>query len=173
LSRSTRRLKGGDPFIFGRGGDEAIALASAGIPYRIVSGVTAGLAALAAASIPATLRGVNQAVIFAAGHTGAEDELDWTALARTGQPIVVYMAMRNMQTIVDALGHGGLAPDTPAAVIMAATMAQERIVISRLDRLVGDVMAIGLGLPGLIVIGDIVEARDRLMQRVAELGAVR
>ena len=173
LARAGRRvvrLKGGDPGMFGRGGEEAIALAEAGIPYRIVSGVTAGLAALAAASIPPTLRGVNQAIIFATGHAGAENELDWTALARTGQPIVIYMAMRNMQTIVDALSHGGLTPDTPAAVIMSATMANERIVISRLDRLVDDVLAIGLGLPGLIVIGDIVAARKLLLQRAAEFG---
>jgi len=75
-----------------------------------------------------------------------------------------------MQTIVDALSHGGLAPDTPAAVIMSATMANERIVISRLDRLVDDVLAIGLGLPGLIVIGDIVAAREMLLQRATEFG---
>jgi uroporphyrin-III C-methyltransferase len=167
------RLKGGDPCIFGRGGEEAIALARAGIPYRIVAGVTAGLGALAAASIPATLRGVNQAIIFASGHSGAEDDLDWSALARTGQPIVIYMAMRNVQHIVEALGRGGLAPDTPAAVIVAATMADQHIVISRLDRLVDDVIATGVGLPGLIVVGDIVAARDRLLHLVAEVEAAR
>jgi uroporphyrin-III C-methyltransferase len=168
--RRVLRLKGGDPLIFGRGGEEAIALAPAGIPYRIVSGVTAGLAALAVASIPATLRSVNQAIIFTAGHTGAEHDTDWAALARTGQPIVIYMAMRNMQHIIDALVRGGFASDTPVAVIMAATMAQERVVISTLDRLLDDVNAVGLGLPGLMVIGDIVAAREKLMQRVAELG---
>lgn len=176
LARSGRRvvrLKGGDPFVFGRGGDEAIALASAGIPYRIVSGVTAGLAALAAALIPATLRGVNQALIFAAGYNGADDDLDWAALARTGQPIVIYMAMRNMQHVSEALIQGGLSGDTPAAVIMAATMAQERVVISRLDRLVEDIKAAGAELPGLLVVGDIVAARDRLMERVAELSHAR
>jgi uroporphyrin-III C-methyltransferase len=171
--RRVLRLKGGDPFIFGRGGDEAIALAAAHIPYRIVSGVTASLAALAAALIPATLRGVNQAIIFAAGHTGPEDDLDWAALARTGQPIVVYMAMRNMEHIVEALTQGGLPPATPAAVIMAATMARERIVISRLDRIADDVRAAGVGLPGLLVVGDIVAARDRLLQRIAEFGEVQ
>lgn len=167
------RLKGGDPFIFGRGGDEAIALASAGIPYRIVSGVTAGLAALAAALIPATLRGVNHAIIFAAGHSGAETALDWAALARTGQPIVIYMAMRNMPPIVEALRQGGLGPDTPAAVIMAATLPQERVVISSLGRVVDDVTAAGLHLPGLLVVGDIVAARDQLLVRLAELEGAR
>ena len=92
------RLKGGDPCMFGRGGEEAIALADAGIPYRIIPGITAGLAALAAASIPATMRGVNQAVIFVTGH--ADADFDWAALARTGQPIVIYMAMRNVEPIV-------------------------------------------------------------------------
>src|SRR6185436_13360801 len=76
------RLKGGDPFVFGRGGEEALTLSAAGVPFRVIPGVTAGLAALAAASIPATLRGINRAVIFAAGH-GLDDGFDWAPLART------------------------------------------------------------------------------------------
>ncbi len=167
------RLKGGDPLIFGRGGDEAIALAAAGIPYRIVSGVTAGLAAMAAALIPATLRGVNQAIILAAGHSGSDDTLDWAALARTGQPIVVYMAMRNMPSIAEALVRGGLSADTPAAVIMSATTQDERIVISSLARLGEDLRPVGLHLPGLLVVGEIVAARDQLMHRTAEPGVSR
>ena len=88
------RLKGGDPYIFGRGGEEALALARAGIPFRILPGVTSGFGALAAAGIPATMRGINKAVILATGHAaGTDDDLDWAALARTGQPIVVYMGM--------------------------------------------------------------------------------
>jgi uroporphyrin-III C-methyltransferase len=176
LARAGRRvvrLKGGDPCVFGRGGEEAIALAEADVPYRIVPGVTAALAGLAAASIPATIRGVNQAIIFAAGHNGADDRFDWAALARTGQPIVIYMAMRNVQHIAEALARGGLPPDMPAAVIVAATMPEQRIVISRLDRLVDDVHAIGVGLPGLIVIGDIVLVRDRLLKLAAEVEAAR
>lgn len=172
LARANRRvlrLKGGDPCIFGRGGEEAIALAAARILYRIVPGVTAGLAALAAASIPATLRGVNHAIIFATGHAGPDEQVDWAGLARTGQPIVVYMAMRNARPIAEALMRGGLAPDAPAALIVAATMAQERIVISRLGRLADDVEATGFALPGLIVVGEIVAARDRLLQLAAEL----
>ena len=118
------RLKGGDPFVFGRGGEEAAALAAAGVPFRIMPGVTAGLAALAAALIPATLRGVNRAVIFAAGYgADADGAPDWAALARTGEPIVLYMAMRNLAEIAQALMGGGLAPHTPAAVIAAATTA--------------------------------------------------
>src|SRR6516162_10196411 len=128
------RLKGGDPFVFGRGGEEAMTLASAGVPYRVIPGVTAGLGALAAAAIPATLRGVNRAVIFAAGH-GADEDFDWAPLARTGQPIVFYMVMYNLERIAAALMQGGLAPETPAAVIASATTPKERVLIATLGEL--------------------------------------
>src|SRR6201997_1864738 len=120
------RLKGGDPFVFGRGGEEAMTLARAGIPFRIIPGVTAGLAALAAASIPATLRGINRAVIFAAGH-GADDDFDWGPLARTGQPIVLYMVMHHLERIADTLMAAGLAPQTPAAIIASTATPLQRV----------------------------------------------
>ena len=101
------RLKGGDPFVFGRGGEEAMALAAAGVPFRVIPGVTSGLAALAAAAIPATLRGANRALILAAGH-GADDEFDWAPLARAGQPLVLYMAMQNLDRIAAALMKAGV-----------------------------------------------------------------
>ena len=164
--RKVLRLKGGDPFMFGRGGEEAIALAEAGIPYRIVPGVTAGIAGLATASIPATMRGVNQAITFVTGH--ADAEFDWKALARTGQPIVIYMAMRNIDHITDALARGGLAPSTPTAIIIAATLPEQRIVITRLDKLAGEVGKLGYRLPGLIVIGEIVGVRNQLLKLVTE-----
>lgn len=176
LARAGRRvvrLKGGDPFVFGRGGEEAAALADAAVPYRIVPGITSGLAALSAASIPATMRGVNHAIIFATGHAGPGEEFDWAALARTKQPIAIYMAMRNIKNIVAALARGGLAAHTPAAVIIAATRAQERIVMSRLDRLADDVEAVGVDLPGLIVIGAIVNERDKLLRVIAETEAAQ
>src|SRR5205807_4779460 len=158
------RLKGGDPFVFGRGGEEARALAAAGVPFRIIPGVTAGLAALAAAAIPATLRGVNRAVIFATGQGAAADEgLDWAALARTGQPLVLYMAMRNLETITAALLRGGLQPSTPAAVIVAATTPDERILVSTLAQVAAEARRKGLGTPAIVVIGAIVASRDRLL----------
>jgi uroporphyrin-III C-methyltransferase len=162
--RRVLRLKGGDPNVFGRGGEEALALARAGIPFRVIPGVTAGLAALAAASIPATMRHINQALIFATGQ-GAADEhgLDWAALARTGQPIVIYMAMHNLASIVAALAHGGLAPDTPAAVIAAATTAQEHVLVSRLDRVVAEAQDAGMAPPAIVVIGEIVTLRERIL----------
>jgi len=157
------RLKGGDPFMFARGGEEAAALAAAGVPFRIVPGITAGLAALAAALIPTTRRGINRAVIFAAGYgADAEGAPDWAALARTGEPIVLYMAMRNLGEIADALVAGGLAPQTPVAVIAAVTTAQERVLVSTLERVAADVEAHGIEAPAIVAIGDIVTARSDL-----------
>jgi uroporphyrin-III C-methyltransferase len=165
------RLKGGDPCMFGRGGEEAIALAKAGIPYRIVPGVTAGIAGLSAASIPATMRGVNHAVIFATGH--ADGDFDWASLARTGQPIVIYMAMRNIEHIVAELARGGMAPDTPAAVILAATTPEQQVLISELAVVSDEVRRLGFVLPGLVVFGDIVKMREQLLQLATETEAAR
>jgi uroporphyrin-III C-methyltransferase len=156
------RLKGGDPFVFGRGGEEAIALASASVPYRVIPGVTSGLAALAAASIPATMRGVNRAVIFAAGYGAEEPDVDWAALARTGEPIVLYMPMHHLDVIAGALMRGGVAPATPAAVIVSATSQDERVLISTLEHIAADTRAGGYAPPAIVVIGDIVAMRDRL-----------
>jgi uroporphyrin-III C-methyltransferase len=165
------RLKGGDPCMFGRGGEEAIALAEAGIPYRIIPGVTAGIAALTAASIPATMRGMNHAIIFVTGH--ADGDFDWRALARTGQPIVVYMAMRNVEHIVTELIGGGLAATTPSAVIVSATTPEQRVLVSELSGLPALIHELGFALPGLVVIGDIVTVRERLLQLVSETEAAR
>lgn len=157
------RLKGGDPCVFGRGGEEALALAAAGVPYRIIPGVTAGLAGLTAAAIPATFRGINRAIILAVGYGADDDRADWAALARTGQPIVLYMAMRNLANIADELMRGGLAPSTPAAVIVGATTLDERIVVSTLGCLADDAREHQLGTPAVVVVGEIVNIRKRLL----------
>ncbi len=156
------RLKGGDPFVFGRGGEEAMTLAAAGVPFRIIPGVTSGLAALTAAAIPATLRGVNRAVIFAAGH-GAEENFDWAPLARAGQPLVLYMVMHNLDRIAAALMEGGLAGATPAAVIASATTPRQRVLVSTLDKLAENARAENFEPPAIVVIGDIVTMRGRLI----------
>jgi uroporphyrin-III C-methyltransferase len=156
------RLKGGDPFVFGRGGEEAIALAAAGVPFRIIPGITAGLAALAAASIPATLRGVNRAVIFAAGH-GADEDFDWAPLARAGAPIVLYMVMHNLERISARLQQAGLGAATPAAIVAAATTPNERVLVSTLEMLATDARQQRFEPPAIVVIGDIVKVRDRLI----------
>jgi uroporphyrin-III C-methyltransferase len=160
--RRVLRLKGGDPFMFGRGGEETTALAAAGIPFRVIPGITAGLAALAAAAIPATLRGVNRAVIFAATHA-VEEDFDWAPLARTGQPIVLYMVMHSLERIAAALMQAGLAGTTPAAVIASATTPQERILISTLEKVAADAREQKFEPPAIVVIGDIVNAREQLL----------
>ena len=158
--RRVLRLKGGDPFMFGRGGEEAVALAEASIAFRVLPGLTAGLAGLTAAAIPATMRQTNQAVILATGHAAETSEtLDWAALARTGQPIVLYMATRGLATISAALMQGGMAGDTPAAIIVAATTADQSVLITRLDELAG----IDVPSPAIIAIGSIVAVRQQLL----------
>ena len=164
------RLKGGDPFVFGRGGEEVLALAQAGVPHRIVPGVTAGLAALASAWIPATMRGVNQAVILATGHDPDDDaSMDWSALARTRQPIVLYMGLHNLEGVAVALMRGGLPASTPAAVIASATLPQQRVLVSSLERIAAESQAANVAAPALVVIGDIVHSRRRILDTRAEL----
>ncbi|MCQ4161742.1 uroporphyrinogen-III C-methyltransferase [Roseomonas sp. GC11] len=162
--RRVVRLKGGDPYVFGRGGEEALALAGAGIPCRVVPGLTAGLAGLAAAGIPATLRGVSQAVTLATAHAaeGAPDALDWAALARFGQPIVLYMAMRRLEAVVESLLSGGLPGETPAAVVRAATTPDQAVLEATLATLSGAVRAAGMEGPAVVVVGGIVSARKVL-----------
>jgi len=168
------RLKGGDPFVFGRGGEEVQALAAAGVPFRIIPGITAGLGALVSARIPATMRGVNQAIILATGH-GSDDEggMDWSALARTRQPIVLYMGLRNLEVIAAELMGGGLAANTPAAVIASATLAQERVLVSSLERVAADAHAANFAAPAIVVIGDIVRTRHQLLDAVAQFESSR
>jgi uroporphyrin-III C-methyltransferase len=155
------RLKGGDPFVFGRGGEEVLALVAAKVPFRVVPGITSGLGGLAAAGIPATMRGVNQAIILATAHNPDEqDTTDWAALARTGQPIVLYMAMRTLEAIVAALMNGGLAANTPAAIVASASLPEQRVVDSTLGTLVDDARSSKVGAPAIVVIGDIVRRRQ-------------
>lgn len=161
------RLKGGDPYVFGRGGEEAVKLAEHRIPFRVIPGVTAGLGAMAGALIPATLRGVNQAIVFATGYPAddaANGGLDWAAVARLGQPIVLYMAITRIAAIQQKLLAGGMLADTPTAVIQAATLPEQSLLITRLGRLAEDLSASALGPPAIVVIGQIVAMRARLLE---------
>ncbi len=159
------RLKGGDPFVFGRGAEEAFALVQQGIPFRILPGLTSGLAGLASVGIPATMRGINKAIILATGHAaGTEEDLDWAALAATGQPIVVYMGLKNLEPIVAALRSGGLAASMPAAVVVSAATDGQNLVIGTLDTIVALARKAGLEPPALIVVGEIVAMRAELIQ---------
>jgi uroporphyrin-III C-methyltransferase len=164
------RLKGGDPFVFGRGGEEMLALAAAGVPFRVVPGVTAGLGGLASACIPATMRGVNQAIILATGH-GPDEEgnVDWSALARTRQPIVLYMGLRNLENIATALLHGGLPVSTPAAVVASATLADQQVLVSTLACIASDARTANFTAPAIVVIGDIVRTRQQLLDASAQV----
>lgn len=171
--RKVLRLKGGDPYVFGRGGEEALALAAAGIPFRVIPGITAGIGGLAAALIPATQRGVNQAVVFATGH-GAEDGdvaggVDWAALARLGQPVVLYMAITHIAEIVRSFLAAGMAADTPAAVVSQATTPTQRVLVSTLAALPDDFARARLKTPAIVVIGAIVDMRARLLDLLPDL----
>lgn len=164
------RLRGGDPCVFGRGGEEALVLAATGIPFRIIPGVTSGLAALTVALIPATLRGVNQALILITGHCGdGEDTVDWGAFVRTGQPIVLYMGLRKLGGIAMSLMEGGADPHEPVAVIASATLAEERILISELHRVAAETRELEFEAPAIIAIGAIVPVREKLFDLAADI----
>jgi uroporphyrin-III C-methyltransferase len=151
--------------VFGRGWDEASALTAAGIRFRIIPGITAGLAAAALAGIPATTRETNHAVVLAAGHR-AEDggsSTDWAALAKLGQPIVLYMPMTQLPEIVLALQQGGLAKETPAALLQSATTENEQVLESTLGALVDDARRNRIGSPAILVVGAVVGLRRQLL----------
>ncbi len=148
------RLKGGDPLIFGRGGEEIRVLARRGIPFTVVPGITAGLAAAAAAGIPLTQRELAQSVTFATGHFADDDGLDWDALARPRHTTVFYMAVSQMEQIVDRLLAAGAPRDRPAAVVERATLPGERVVRSSLGEIASLARAERIAAPALLIIGD-------------------
>lgn len=161
--RKVVRLKGGHPFVFARGAEEALALVAENVPYRVLSGITSAFAGLASAGIPATMRGVNGAIILATGFAATSDDRpDWAALARTGQPIVVYMGLTHMASTVESLRAGGLPDDTPAAFIENATLPDQRTITATLGTLVETAACEHVVSPSLIVIGGIVPLREPL-----------
>jgi uroporphyrin-III C-methyltransferase len=159
------RLKGGDPLVFGRGGEEALALVAAGIPFRIVPGITSGIGGLAYAGIPVTHRDTNHAVTFVTGHgvTGdVPDGLDWQALAKGSPAIVFYMALKHLPTIAERLLAAGRDADDPVAVVSQAATERQRVLETTLARAAADVAAAGLEPPAVIAIGPIVRLRAGL-----------
>jgi len=167
------RLKGGDPYVFGRGAEEVLALAQHGVPFRVIPGITAGLAGLTMALVPATERGVNKAIVLATGHGGIDadgvDSLDWVALARLGQPIVFYMAMARIRDIAGALLAAGLPGNTAAAVVASATLPEQRVLVSSLAQLADEIARRGIGTPAIVVIGETVRMRARLLALLPQL----
>ncbi|MFP3943672.1 MAG: uroporphyrinogen-III C-methyltransferase, partial [Alphaproteobacteria bacterium] len=155
----------GDPFLFGRGGEEALALVRAGIPFRIVPGVTAGIGGPAWAGIPVTHRDINHAVTFVTGHSaggGAPDDLDWAAIAKGSPVIVLYMAMKHLGVIAERLMAARRASDEPVAVISKATTPDQRVLETTLARAAADAAAAEIEAPAVIVIGEAVRLRSGL-----------
>jgi uroporphyrin-III C-methyltransferase len=159
--REVVRLKGGDPFVFGRGGEEALALAAAGVPFGVVPGVSAIAAVPAAAGIPVTHRGLSSEVIVTAAH---DAELDYARLAASGATLVFFMGLGRLGRLADGLIGAGLAADTPAAVVSRGTLPEQRAVLAPLGELAAE--AAELATPALVVVGAVVGL-------AAALGALR
>ena len=159
------RLKGGDPFVFGRGGEEALALVAARIPFRIVPGISAGIGGLAYAGIPVTHRNVNSAVTFVTGHDASglvPDSVDWQALAKGAPVLVIYMALKHLEQITGRLIAGGRRADEPVAIVSKATTAEQRVLETSLARASKDAEASRIEPPALVVVGDVVRLRAAL-----------
>ena len=150
------RLKGGDPFVFGRGGEEAEALALAQIPCEVVNGITAGIAVPAAIGIPVTHRELAHGVTFITGHARDGADPDWAALRAGGTTLVIYMGMRRVATLVKGMLVAGYPADLPACAIQNGTLETQATVISTLSTLSRSITEAGLGSPGILVIGDVV-----------------
>ena len=162
------RLKGGDPLVFGRGGEEAEALAEAGVAFEIVPGVTAALACAAGAGIPLTHRDASRTVTFVTGHTkdGVLD-LDWAALAKSGT-LAVYMGVRSLPRLFDGLAGAGFAPDTPAALIERGGTEGQRVLVRPFDRMIAEAPGWTTGGPALLLLGGVVA--HRVGDRAASAG---
>jgi uroporphyrin-III C-methyltransferase len=159
------RLKGGDPFVFGRGGEEALALVAAGVPFRIVPGISAGIGGLAYAGIPVTHREVNSAVTFITGHDASglvPDSVDWAALAKGAPVLVIYMALKHIEQIAQRLIAGGRRPSEPVAIVAKATMAEQRVLETTLANAAKDAAAAKIEPPAMVVVGDVVRLRAGL-----------
>ncbi|HET7596578.1 MAG TPA: uroporphyrinogen-III C-methyltransferase [Burkholderiales bacterium] len=154
------RLKGGDPFVFGRGGEERTTLIAAGIEVEVINGVTAGVAAPALVGIPLTHRANCHGVAFVTGYTREDNAADWALLARAGLTLVIYMGAARCREIQARLFAGGMAATTPAAVIQNATLSTQRSLITTLGNLPRDIVAHRFGSPAIIVVGDVVHLAD-------------
>jgi uroporphyrin-III C-methyltransferase len=158
------RLKGGDPFVFGRGGEEALALVRAGIPFRVIPGITAGIGGLAYAGIPLTHRDTNHAVTMITGHdaTGEVTGIDWRAVAKGAPVLVIYMAIKHLARIAGELVDGGRRPDEPVALVSNASTPEQRVIETTLSTCAADVEAAQLTPPAIVVVGEVVRLRGGL-----------
>ena len=165
------RVKGGDPFVFGRGGEEMAALQRAGVDVEVVSGVTAGIGVPAALGIPVTHRGMCEGVTFVTGHTGDGHEPDWKALAASRTTLVVYMGVAHAGEIAQRLMAGGLRPETPAAAIQNGTLVSQKSTVTVLADLAAAMARSGIGSPAVLVIGEVVRFAQ-MQQSSAERACV-
>jgi uroporphyrin-III C-methyltransferase len=159
------RLKGGDPFVFGRGGEEALTLVEHHIPFRVIPGITAGIGGLAYAGIPVTHRDTNHAVTFMTGHSTSglvPDTIDWAAVARGSQVIVLYMALKHLRTIAGNFISAGRPATQAVAIVTNATLPNQHVLETTLERCADDVAANGIEPPALVVVGDVVLLRPAL-----------
>ena len=157
------RLKGGDPYVFGRGGEEALALIDAGLPFEVVPGVTSGIAAPAYAGIPVTHRSVSTSVAFVTGHedpTKGRSDVDWTRISNSADTLVLYMGVGRLREISASLVSAGRSPDTPVAVIRWGTVPEQRTVTGTLEDIAGRVREVNLKPPAITVVGDVVALRE-------------
>ena len=166
------RLKGGDPFIFGRGGEEIEALAAHGVPFEIVPGISAANGIAACTAIPLTHRDHARSCMFITGHLkdGSMD-LDWDALVRPQQTLVVYMGLQALPVLCRELAAHGMAADTPAAVVEKGTTRKQRIVTGTIASLAGDAQTAALESPTLVIVGGVVAVRERLQAATAAMHA--
>jgi len=162
------RLKGGDPFLFGRGGEEVEYLAEHGIPFEVVPGVSSCLSAPLSAGIAVTHRESSSSVVIVTGHSadGSEDQVDWEAVARIGTAVFL-MGVHNLEAIVRNLLAAGRSPATPAAMIQMAYSENERVVTGTLENIAAEVRRANIEPPATLVVGEVVRLRDRLQQLVA------
>jgi uroporphyrin-III C-methyltransferase len=172
------RLKGGDPFVFGRGGEEASALAAAGIPFAIVPGVTAALAAAAYAGIPLTHREHSSAVVFLTGHEDPakpDATVRWEDYARLKATLCVYMGVRNLPVIARRLEAGGMAPSTPAAIVESATTEAHRRILGTLGSIAGLAARENVRAPAMLIIGEVAALAESLswFENAAHASAAR
>ncbi len=159
------RLKGGDPFMFGRGGEESQALAKAKIPFRIVPGITAGVGGLAYAGIPSTHRDTNHSVMFLTGHDASGKmpaNVNWQAVAKASPVIVMYMAVKHLGEIAQALIEGGRAPDDPVTIISNASLPQQKVASTKLKQAGAFVAEKNPPTPAIVVVGHASDWREML-----------
>ncbi|MEL4896361.1 uroporphyrinogen-III C-methyltransferase [Crocosphaera sp. Alani8] len=168
------RLKGGDPFVFGRGGEEMTDLVNAGIPVEVIPGITSGIAAPAYAGIPVTHRGYSSSVTFVTGHEAAgkyRPDINWSAIAQGSETVVIYMGVHNLPNIVAQLEKGGLTSETPIALIRWGTRPEQEQLIGTLNTIIQQVEEANFEAPAIAIIGRVVElGSQELGVRSQELG---